>query len=67
MTMRYLFSKSYSGKLAREKFFGLGLIKKIDWRMLSHAFMVALATIGVVLLSWVFVVAYLLALGNHYN
>jgi hypothetical protein len=64
MKTKYIFSDSYSGKLARERLFKTNWIRKINWRMLSHAFMVALATIGMVLLTWVGVVAYLIALGG---
>jgi hypothetical protein len=65
--MKYLFSKSYSGRLARKRLFKTNWLGKINWRMLSHAFMVALATIGVMLLAWVGVVATLLAYGNYYR
>jgi membrane protein implicated in regulation of membrane protease activity len=35
-----------------------------NWRMISHAFLLALATIGTVLLVWVGVTAYFVALGG---
>jgi len=64
---KYIFSNSYSGRLARERLMKIKFWSMFNWRMISHAFMVALATIGVMLLAWVGVVAVLLAYGNYYR
>ena len=65
--MKYLFSNSLSGQRARLQFFRSFKLMRINWELISRCLTYSMAVIGVVLLTWIGIIAYFIALGAKFN